>query len=287
MRRTSGFTLIELVMVITIIGIVAVIVGPVLAKPFTLQTDLQKRALYVESADNALRQMKREIAGAIPNSVRVSTSGSTHVIEFMRSVGGGRYRLGGSADDTTLFPSGSDDKFEVLGSISAPAAGTRMVVNSTTTSTLYQNAASNSGGIITPASTTFSLSGSELTLSSAYQFDTTGQGSPRKRFFFTDTPVTYHCDESSQNIRRFASYTATSSQPTSRVAAPLSSASHSSLLIDNILDCNFVYQAGTPERAGVLTMTLLVGDNIDSDSDGTFDGEQIRLMHQIHIRNVP
>ena len=282
-----GFTLIELIMVITIIAIVAVLVGPIIVAPFNMQGDIEKRVLFVNSADNALRHMKREIRGAIPNSVRVSSSGTTHVIEFMRASDGGRYRLGGSGDDTALFPSGSDDTFQVLGSISAPAAGDRMVVNSTSATSLYTNAASNSGGIITPASTTFSVSGSEVTLSSAYQFDPSGQGSPRRRFFITDTAVVYHCDETTRNIYRYAEYTINSSIPTSRSSAPLSTAGHTSLLLENALDCSFVYQSGTPERAAVLTMALLVGENIDKNSDGTYDGEQIRLMHQVHIRNAP
>lgn len=275
--RASGFTLVELIIVIVLIGILAAVVGPIISKPFEQYNDVAARAQLVDQADTALRFIKREVETAIPNSIRVSTSGSRSVMEMMPVLAAGRYRLGEADDDSALFPSGEDDAFDVLSDAFTLPANARMVVNNTDANRLYAAAVSGSDGIITPAGTTVAMTYPRITFSDPFQFDLVGIGSPRKRFYITQTPVTYHCDTDSGNLIRYRGYTPSATQPTLRTNPPLSTAA-SDLLVENVTACRFLYSAGTPERLGLLTLELtLTGENAES----------VRLMHQVHVRNVP
>lgn len=85
----SGFTLIEMVVVIVILAILATI-----GTGFVVQTTegyqrTQSRALLANTARQALERMTRQLRMALPNSVRVLNGGSC--IEFMPIVAGGNY----------------------------------------------------------------------------------------------------------------------------------------------------------------------------------------------------
>jgi MSHA biogenesis protein MshO len=45
----------------------------------------------------------------------------------------------------------------------------------------------------------------------------------------------------------------------------------------NVSACNFSYQPGTSQRAGLVTLRLQI----------TEDGESVTLLHQIHVDNAP
>jgi MSHA biogenesis protein MshO len=50
-------------------------------------------------------------------------------------------------------------------------------------------------------------------------------------------------------------------------------------MADNVDSCSFTYTPGTSQRAGLLTLDLTIRDPAT--------GEQIRLLHQVHVDNVP
>ncbi len=45
----------------------------------------------------------------------------------------------------------------------------------------------------------------------------------------------------------------------------------------NVSNCNFSYQPGTYQRAGLVTLRLQLTD----------EGETVTLLHQIHVENAP
>jgi MSHA biogenesis protein MshO len=274
-----GFNLIELVIVIVVSGVLAVVVAPIVMKPFQAYDDTSRRVALVDAAESAMRQIARDVRDAIPNTVR--TNGK--VLELMPIQGGGRYRsneivLG---DNSSLTPSALDNQFLMLGNASTLPSGARIVVYNTGSSQFYSAATSGGLGIITPTSTTISVTdtGNEDTfdLSSAFQFDLTGNGSPGKRFYIATSPVTYHCDETLGTILRFEGYSTAVAQPVNRNASPLTGATDTGLLVDNVSVCNFSYSAGSNTRAGLLIMSISL----------TIDGESINLLHQVHTGNAP
>jgi len=64
-----GFTLIELIVVIVIVGILSALGGQFIVAPVTGYVDLSRRARLVDQAEMALRRMQRDIRHALPNSI--------------------------------------------------------------------------------------------------------------------------------------------------------------------------------------------------------------------------
>jgi len=277
-NRQKAFTLVELVIVIVVSGILAVVIAPIVMKPFMAYTDTSRRVALVDAAEAAMRMIARDVKDAIPNTLR--TNGT--VLELMPIQGGGRYRYSDLASDTTaLTPGVTDSQFRMLGNLNSIPASSRLVIYNTSAVNFYLAATSGGQGVITPTSTTITLtdSGNEdtLTLSTGFQFDLSGTGSPAKRFFIATTPVTYHCDVSANNVIRYSSYATSVVQPTSRVVAPLSAAASNGILVNHVTACNFSYSKGTNTRAALLSITMTL----------TIDGESINLLHQVHVRNAP
>jgi MSHA biogenesis protein MshO len=92
-RRSRGFTLVEAVLTIAILGIVAGMVAVFIRIPFLSYRDAVDRADLTDQADLALRRMARDIRLALPNSVRVNTTGAhpgDH-LELLQTRSGARY----------------------------------------------------------------------------------------------------------------------------------------------------------------------------------------------------
>ena len=70
-RRSGGFTLVEAIMTIAIVGIIGGIVAVFIRSPILSYRDTVDRAELTDQADLALRRMARDIRLALPNSVRV------------------------------------------------------------------------------------------------------------------------------------------------------------------------------------------------------------------------
>ena len=276
--KQIGFNLVELVIVIVIAGVLAVVIAPIVMKPFTAYDDTSRRVALVDAAESALRQLARDVRDAIPNTLR--TNGTA--LEIMPIQGGGRYRYSDVAsDNTALTPGATDSQFQMLGNMTSMPAGARVVVYNTGATLFYAAATTGGGGIITPTSTTVSLTdnGNDdiISLSSGFLFDLLGSGSPQKRFFIATSPVTYHCDLAAGNIRRYENYATAVAQPANRGAAPLNAATSNGILVNNVTACNFIYTPGTNSRASLLTMSIAL----------SIAGETINLMHQVHVRNAP
>ncbi|MHB8949520.1 MAG: prepilin-type N-terminal cleavage/methylation domain-containing protein [Rhodoferax sp.] len=113
-----GFTLVELVMVIVILGVIGATVAVFMKSPIDAYFDTARRAGIADVADITVRRMARDIRKALPNSIRLSGTGC---IEFIPTRTGGRYRAQdvGAGDETSLKFDAADQSFNMLGLNSA------------------------------------------------------------------------------------------------------------------------------------------------------------------------
>ncbi len=264
LKSAAGFTLIEMVVVIVIVGILAALGGRFMVAPMTGYVDLARRTRLADQAETALRRMQRDIRHALPNSIRIDAGG--RYLEMINTVDGGRYRrypdptTGGDILDFDL----ADTGFDVLGALSrVPNAGEGVVVynvsSAGTSGNAYAAAAANRA-TVGAGSTAM-----HVNLDPAFSFS---GSSPYQRFFLVDQPVTYACEGGVLN--RYAGYALSSVQATPPAGG-------GALVSRNVSACNFSYDPGAGQRAGLVTMRLTLSEA----------GERVTLLHQVHVVNVP
>jgi MSHA biogenesis protein MshO len=281
--RQRGFTLVELVVAISIGAIVVSFAAMFIHAPMQAYAAQTRRAGLVDSADSLLRLMARDVRRALPNSVRIASAGSMVAMETLSTVDAVRYR---DTDATTapndeLDFSQADAQFTTLGKFND--IGTRPFTTTDHFLSIYNVGISGAdayelANVITPAGTSITIDDGiagedRITLSPSMQF---AYGSPGRRVFLVSGPVTYLCDTSAGTVRRYVGYDIGSVQMTT--PADLNSAGASSaLLAARVSTCAFSYSAGTAQRAGLVTLDVTI-------ADGT---ERVRLLHQVHVENVP
>ena len=88
-QKCKGFTLIEMVTVIVLLGIIAGILTPFISSAMQAYVASKARANLVAKGRLAMERIIREVRLAVPNSLSVVDGGNG--IEFARSRAGGRY----------------------------------------------------------------------------------------------------------------------------------------------------------------------------------------------------
>ena len=82
--RARGFTLVELVVVITIAGIVGTMATYFIVNVMQGYQDQTRRAALVDAAESALRRMQRDVRRALPNSIRRSALNGVPALQSLR-----------------------------------------------------------------------------------------------------------------------------------------------------------------------------------------------------------
>ena len=83
--KTKGFTLIELVTVIIVLGVVSVGISGFIRTGVQIYTNVTERDQLLGDSRFVVERINRELRMAIPNSARVAANGSIQCIEFVPS----------------------------------------------------------------------------------------------------------------------------------------------------------------------------------------------------------
>lgn len=261
-KTQQGFTLIELVIVMVVGGILATMTTSIITLPVKAYIDSTRRATLTDSAELALRRMQRDIRRALPNSIRITNSGTE--IELLHVSDGGRYRakLSGDGSGDKLDFTTNDTSFDVIGTLNKSPAGKVVIYNLGygTPSDAYAAASgirSNTATIAASSTTT------QIDISPAKKFPLK---SPEQRFFIIDSKISYTC--SGNTLNRVETFFITPADPVVGIQTKT----------NNTLSCEFSYDAGSSTRAGLVTLSLTLTDDAN---------ESITLIHQVHVDNQP
>jgi len=274
-KAVKGFTLIELIMVIVIVGIMATMTTDIITLPVKSYIDLERRTTLVDTAEISLRRMQRDIRRALPNSIRI-TGGTS--LELLHTSAGGRYRAklasdgsGDILDFTGAEASVTNKSFDVIGDLSEEATGSLVIYNldsSSTGTALDPNAYDGDNrAVIDSSSPSNTIDKIVLTTAKVFPFS-----SPQQRFFIVDTPITYSCFNN--ELRRYdnsidAGYV---------IGGSTTGLNYKLQAKAVILSCAFSYDEGTATRGGLVTVAITLTDEA---------GESAKLIHQVHVDNMP
>lgn len=263
--RQHGFTLIELVIVIVLMGVIGGMVSVFMKSPIDAYFASARRSALTDEADAAVRRMSRDISKALPNSVRTPNS---QCIEFIPTKTGGRYR----ADETSagLSFTTADTSFNMLGSNSALPANQRIAAgdviavynlgitgadayNQDNTATVSATPTESS---LPPVETTITITSKRFPLAS---------GSNRFHVIpANEKIVAYVC--SAGNLYRTVSTTFSSNCD---VTGPI--------LARDVSACSFDSSGSDQQRNAIVHLVIQL----------TVSGEIVSLLNDVHINNAP
>ncbi|MES2878126.1 MAG: type II secretion system protein [Pseudomonadota bacterium] len=275
LQRQRGFTLIEMVMVIVILGAVGGMVAVFMRSPIDAYFSSARRAALTDTADTTVRRMARDIRKALPNSIR--TPGN-QCLEFIPTKTGGRYRAE-AGDDTSLNFNAPDTTFNMLGRNNGPVpADQRIAIGDVIVvynlgipgSDAYQQdntsavtAAPTEAGA--PIETTITITSKQFPLAS---------GSNRFHVVPGAEQVVGYICTGDGRLRRYVRALPYAAPDACPAAADVAAAP---ILASNVTDCMFDYGGSDLQRNALVRMVLQLTDS----------GESVTLQHEVHVNNTP
>lgn len=289
-KRQSGFTLVEIIIVIAIMGIIGGLSALIIGRSLDSYAALERRENLQTSIRLAVERMSRELRHALPNSICVSNGGACIVVgagsrfHFIPVIDSGRYQdrpgayVGGPAilrDRLPVLPLTSD-RFDVLSTNNAnrlnAIAGNLAVVYNLNNTDVYAGINNVAHPINAIVQKDIHNDGDANTDIDQIQFGV-------NRSFANHSPTRrFHIIDNTQQVTLF-SYDAINrilTRDTTTFAAP-NAAINPRLLIQNVEACNFTFTPGAPQRAGLLRIDITV----------TEQGETIQVIHNAHVYNTP
>ncbi len=315
MTNQYGYTLIEMVIVIAIIGIISGIALDFVTAPLLVYDQVRTRTELLDQGDSAIRRMVRDVRRALPNSIRVGTPAlNQRRIDFFHVLEAAPYRRSSPAPfndpNNRLDISVGDRQFNILGAFDAgspldppvaPATtrvrNMRIAINTTNTDTVWQDAAAAdtasglgnpTNGVITGVNSDFFVfrfdpgggldPEDRIRMNIAHSFD---NHSPTGRVFFVDDVVSYTCDTATRQLDRRAGYSPkdTFANTTTELATAIPSIVPS-IMMDQVAGCRFSFDPGTEERAAIVSVEIRL-------VSVRYPNEPISLMRQAQIGNSP
>lgn len=256
-----GFTLIEVLMVIVILGLVASIGSSYVVSALNSYRDAQVRDQLVQRGRLVMEQMARELRMAAPNSVRISSSGNC--VEFLPVFASTRYNDNVPTVDNNAPESSTIGVAEYSIGSHIPKHALVAPYFIAEIYTLGNPATRASLAAYAPGDYT------QVDLLNAHRFT---RGSLSKRLFLTGDPVRFCV--SPQGLQRIAGYGFFTSALTD-----VPPAGTVDLMSQNVAPegTAFSLTAGSENRHTAVIVSLLF----------SLDSSSVDLQHQVLIRNVP
>lgn len=276
----TGFTLIELIIVIVITGIIAAVVSPIVSNQFRAYSDSSRRATLVQEAQSVMQQLERDLYYAVPNSTLASEDDNEfYLLVLARSTDS--EKLPSGRYDDSQFGDGSfdaDEEWNVFGCLITDGDNLRIVVGSRVpeeTLDSYDDdipppPGSNESNPVSPATATLEFientpcgedNAPEYTVTLDESHDFQGSSS-YNRLYLTQGKVTYRCtDEGLSREQDFGS-----------------SAGDANPVSDLVGSCEFDEIVGGTYSPPSLLVSITLG---------AVGSEQITLIRSFQLVNAP
>jgi MSHA biogenesis protein MshO len=263
--KARGFSLIELIVVMVLMGILALSVTMFFKPAVDSFIDARRRADMSDAADTSLRKMAQDIRRAVPNSLNLIAplySGTTQLacFQIVPTIAGGRYRTDiDTADNAAIAlndSSPSPFRMAILAAQGRPAAvGDFVVINNQNADDVYNGASRARISALAP-----------VTLAT----NPTVSGYMGGRFQLVsgqEQSVMYTCANNRLTRKILPDFTKKAACETD-----------GTLLAGNVSGCAFSY-GSAGETSGLLTLSLTMTHAASQES--------ITLGHAIHVDNAP
>jgi MSHA biogenesis protein MshO len=278
LRRQRGFTMVELIMVIVIMGVIGGIVSVFMKSPIDAYFASARRAALTDESDTAVRRVARDIRKALPNSIHAP---NTNCVEFIPTKTGGRYRA--DVDSSSGAPLGdildfdvADSSFDMLGANSSLPDQTIVVGDVVAVYSLGQATMDAYAGDNVSAVT--SVGAGALS-------NETHIGISSKKFPNRSPGQHFHVIPSNEKVvafvcsggKLFRTANTSIAKTTSGSACAISGAGMSAaILANNVNSCGFVYDPDD-QRDGLVQLRITF----------TNGGESMAHYHEVHVNNTP
>ncbi|MFL6675347.1 MAG: type II secretion system protein [Massilia sp.] len=293
-RRERGFTLVEAIVVIVLLGVLGTIVAVFIRAPIQGYADSVARAELSDQADLALRRIARDVRLALPNSIRTANNGGA--LEFLLTKAGGRYLSADDAIDgapaldfdggaaaftvvsaTTRFDAVGKDDYVVVYNLGAGMQPSDAWAFGQPNSNIAR--IDHTGSVSVPAIDSKNDLPVIYLTTNPFATQSPPMPSPTQRFQVVSGPVSYYCapgPDGSLALWRAWGYDIKAAQSVPPVGG------QRALVATRLANCNAMFQYGTTEtqRSGLVLLALELKARNQGDPS-------IRLVHQVHVDNTP
>ena len=286
MTRQRGFTLVELIIVMVLIGVIAGILALQIRPAMQSYLAIRQRANLTSQADTALRRIIADVRAAVPNSLRYMKDTQGQCIEFVPTKDGGRFRTAPDYGTDPAAPSGkalerdsSSTTFNTLTSHDAGIKGDYLFIGNVNGDDVYNTA--NSWRIQNVEPTAKASDGKSLiTLATAATLPAGYEGGRFVVIPAGERAVTYTCTgqgTDADGTGKGVIYRVTGYAPS--VAPPATCPTGAAILVAKVSDCSFLYREsqGATQQSGYLQLRLGLAEG----------GEAARLTMGAHVENTP
>ncbi len=273
----QGFTLVELIMVIVLLGVMAVGISGFIGLSTQTYINVAQRDELVASARFAIERLNREVRNAVPNSVRINSNSSTQCLEFLPIVASTDYV------DIAVAPEPASDTLTVIPFVNHNNnayilnSGDIAIVYPLYSSEIYGDLTNHIGKVFGISSINTTAVPWIITLDHVVVGgvgNLFAQDSPNKRLYIANTPVSY-CVNNGKLIRYdnynivANSYVEPSNASPALMAENLAAVSSSAPI--------FTIQPATLKRNAQVQIKLGFTQN----------DEHVIFANDIHLVNVP
>ncbi len=284
-----GFSLLEMVIAISLIGVLSVFAAPLLRLPLSAWVDASQRADLQQAAEQANSSLAQDLQSALPGSVRVRTVGGRALLEMLQVRAHGRHRAGsggasagcpscgGSAGADELDTSCADSCMATLGPLEgdAPVPGQDWLVVAAPGTNAYAggNVAVAGGNKTRLLALAAAPEGAVLRFN-AHRFSALASN---RRFHLVAAPITWDCNPATRTLSRVTGYPIAAVQPAA--AAAFAGASSNVVVANDVSACTLQTTPGS----GATAATVLARVQFQRAGAAGLPTERFEMVAQVAL----